>query len=103
MIELQQSSETLAADDWPVTRLGITITPSAGLAPQQIFYSALGQVIEEHSSNPDTGGMQVSNQYVWSLTYVNALLVRDWDADGNSATGNLGISGSGLDQRVYAE
>jgi len=51
------------------------------------------QVIEERQSGT------VINQYVWSLGYVNNLLLRD----DNSVTGSLGKTGSGLGVRVFAQ
>ena len=40
-------------------------------------------------------------QYVWSLRYIDSPVLRDYDADGNAGTGDLGAAGSGLEQRVY--
>jgi RHS repeat-associated protein len=45
----------------------------------------------------------VTDQYVWGEAYANELVLRDSNADGNTSTGNLGISSSGLEQRIYAE
>ena len=59
--------------------------------------SAQGQVIEEYF----TAG--IYEQYVYGLAYVNDLILRDRNADSNMSTGNLGISGSGLEEREYAE
>jgi uncharacterized delta-60 repeat protein/RHS repeat-associated protein len=74
----------------------------AGLSPRDLYYSSQWQVIQEDANNPVTGTMQTADQYVWGIAYVNELVLRDSDADGSSSTGNLGISGSGLEQRVYA-
>jgi RHS repeat-associated protein len=41
----------------------------------------------------------VTAQNVWSIDFVNDLLLRD----DNSVSGNLGISGSGLGERIYAQ
>jgi len=39
---------------------------------------------------------------VWGMRYVDDLVLRGRDADGNSGTGDLGVSGSGLEERLYA-
>ena len=46
------------------------------------------------SENPEV-------QYVWSRRYVDAPVLRDRDADADSETGDLGVTDSGLDQRLY--
>jgi len=38
---------------------------------------------------------------VWSLRYIDSPVLRDRDADGNAATGDLGAAASGMEQRVY--
>ena len=53
------------------------------------LYTASWQVIEER----ENGSSDPSNHYVWSPVYVNALILRDADADASSG-GDLGISGS---------
>lgn len=57
------------------------------------YLSGQGQVIEERQ------GSTVTAQNVWNIDYVNDLLLRD----DNSVSGNLGISGSGLGNRLYAQ
>lgn len=57
-----------------------------GVNPQDV------NVIEERQSGT------VTSQYVWGVGYVNALVLRD----DNSVSGDLGITGSGLGERIYA-
>jgi len=38
---------------------------------------------------------------IWSLRYIDSPVLRDRDADGNAATGDLGAAASGMEQRVY--
>ncbi len=38
----------------------------------------------------------------WGLRYIDDLVLRDRDTDGALATGSYGLTGSGLDERVYA-
>jgi RHS repeat-associated protein len=42
-------------------------------------------------------------QYVWGLTYIDDLVLRDHDTDGDTETGDLGVTDSGLDERFYAQ
>jgi RHS repeat-associated protein len=68
------------------------ITETHGSATTILYSSSQGEIIEERQ-----GGVTAQN--VWSIDYINALLLRD----GNSTGGNLGISGSGLGTRIYAQ
>src|SRR5260370_40951264 len=54
-----------------------------------VYYSAEWQVLEEQ-----VGGVS-KIQYVWSPVYVDALVLRDRDADGNS--------GNGLEERLWVQ
>jgi RHS repeat-associated protein len=54
-----------------------------------LYYSKDWQVVEERNSSN-----QPTARYVWSAVYVDALVLRDRDADGNS--------GNGLEERLYA-
>jgi len=55
------------------------------------YLSTQDQVLEERQSST------VTAQNIWSIDYVNDLALRD----DNSTSGNLGISGSGLGNRIY--
>jgi RHS repeat-associated protein len=57
------------------------------------YYSNQWQLIETRQ------GGTVTTQDVWGMDYVNDLVLRD----DSSSTGNLGISGSGLGERLYAQ
>jgi len=86
--------------------MGASATPSAGpipfgIAPQQFYYSDQWQVLQVSALNAGTGTVQTESQNVWGLAYVNELVLRDSDSTGD-ASGNLGISGSGLNLRLYA-
>jgi RHS repeat-associated protein len=74
--------------------LGRNVVFNNGAGNDQQYYSQQRQVVEEKFSG-------AYEQYVWGLTYVNDLVLRDRDADGNGSTGNLGITGSGLEEREY--
>jgi RHS repeat-associated protein len=72
------------------------IPDAAAAAIRDLFYSADWQVLEERVR---TGGVipaTAATRYVWSPVYVDAMVLRDRNADGNSATGP-----GGLEERVY--
>jgi RHS repeat-associated protein len=58
-----------------------------------LYYSTQDQVLETRANGT------VTSQSVWGLDYVNDLVAYDT----NAASGSLGISGSGLGQRLYAQ
>jgi RHS repeat-associated protein len=58
-----------------------------------LYYSNQGQVLETRANGT------VTTQSVWGLDYVNDLVAYDT----NSTSGSLGVTGSGLGQRLYAE
>ena len=73
------------------------IPDAATAAIRDLFYSAAWQVLEERVR---TGGVipaTSDTRYVWSPVYVDAMVLRDRNADGNSGTGP-----GGLEERVYA-
>jgi RHS repeat-associated protein len=61
----------------------------AGGATTDLYYSAAWQVLEERIAGTPTA------QYVWSPVYVDALVERDRDANGQSS--------DGLEERLYAQ
>jgi len=67
--------------------LGRRVTATAGGATTDLYYSDLGQVLEEEVSGAAT------TRYVWSPVYVNAMVLRD------NATGSPGT----LNQRLWVQ
>jgi RHS repeat-associated protein len=65
-----------------------TIETVSGTA-RDLYYSTGWQVLEERD------GANVKAQNVWSVVYVDALILRDRDADGNQ--------GNGLEERLYVQ
>src|SRR5438552_12956920 len=61
-----------------------------------LYYSANWQVLEEREGVSTTP----KSQYVWSIAYVDAMVLRDRDV---AVGGDLGKTGSGLDERVYVQ
>lgn len=74
-----------------------SIPDAATAAIRDLFYSANWQVLEERVRSAGVIPATADTRYVWSPMYVDAMVLRDRDADGNSGTG-LG----GLEERVYA-
>jgi RHS repeat-associated protein len=64
------------------------VSQTAGVTTTDLYYSTNWQVLEERQ------GGAAKAQYVWSPGYVDALVLRDRDADGSS--------GNGLEERLYA-
>jgi RHS repeat-associated protein len=69
--------------------LGRRIRESGSGPTRDLYYSASWQVLEER----EAGSAKV--QYVWSPVYVDALVLRDRDANG--------MSGDGLEERLYVQ
>ena len=70
-------------------------------AYRHFFYSAAWQILETRRSDSENDPPESENpevQYVWSRRYIDAPVLRDRDVE---AGGDLGKSGSGLDQRLY--
>jgi RHS repeat-associated protein len=105
-----QNGNTLKYDAWnrlvSVTNSGSTVLASYGYdadgwrirethgsATTDCYFTNQWQPIEERQSST------VTNQYIWSQAYIDGLVLRD----DNSTSGNLGISGSGLGRRMYAQ
>jgi len=54
---------------------------------------------ESENDPPESENPEV--QYVWSRRYIDAPVLRDRDADSDSETGDLGVTDSGLEERLY--
>lgn len=70
---------------------GRRVTEGSGTTATAVYFSDQWQAIEERVSGT------VTRQDVWGLGFVNQLIERD----DNSVSGSLGISGSGLGERLY--
>jgi len=73
-----------------------SILDAATAAIRDLFYSADWQVLEERVRAGGVIPATADTRYVWSPVYVDAMVLRDRNADGNSATGP-----GGLEERVY--
>ena len=65
---------------------------------RRFYHSEMDQVLEERVD----AATAADRQYVWDQRYIDELIVRDREADASGATGNYGVSGSGLEERLYA-
>jgi RHS repeat-associated protein len=86
LVEVNDGSNPLV--EYSHDALNRRVTEDPGTA-RELFYSLDWQVVEERES-----GVAVVQQ-VWSPVYVDALVLRDRDADANS--------GNGLEERLYAQ
>jgi RHS repeat-associated protein len=68
-------------------------SPTSGTASEQ-YYSIAWQVLEEKESG------SAKRQYVWSPVYIDAMILRDRDAN---VTGGDGLQSLGLEERLYAQ
>jgi RHS repeat-associated protein len=82
-----------------VEQVGTLIDPAAASATKRdMFYSMDWQVLEERVRGLDGMVSSVADaQYVWSRVYVDAMVLRDRNADGDGSTGS-----GGLEERIYA-
>ena len=79
-----------------------TYTSGSLSETRHFYYNNQWQCLEERIESGGTISSYANRQYVWGNRYVDELILRDRDADGNTSTGNLGVSGSGLEERLYA-
>jgi YD repeat-containing protein len=68
---------------------GYRVTSTAGGTTTDLYYSSEWQVLEEQV------GSAVKAHYVWSPVYIDAMVLRDRDADENS--------GNGLEERLWVQ
>ena len=97
LVTVKTSAAGSAIASYTYDGTGQRITETHGGTTRDLYHSPAGQVLEERQ------GGTVKDQYVWSAAYVNAMVLRDADADNNSSTGSLGTTGSGLEQRLYVQ
>jgi YD repeat-containing protein len=90
------SSSNVTEEVFTVDALGRYVTTNNGSGNEAIYFSGNNVVMEQFSAS-------VYDQFVYGLAYVNDVILRDRNADGNGSTGNLGSSGSGLEEREYAQ
>src|SRR5262249_8697473 len=87
LVQGKNGSTTLVAYQYDA--LNRRVVETASSTTKDLYYSDQWQVLEER-----VGGA-AQTQYVWSPVYVDALIDRDRDADGQS--------GNGLEERIYAQ
>jgi len=78
-------------------RIVTTVGNGPAAIARDLFYSAGWQVLEQRIRAGGSLGSEAEEQYVWSVAYIDGLILRDRNADLNAATG-----AGGLEQRVYA-
>jgi RHS repeat-associated protein len=78
-------------------RIVTSVGNGPGAIARDLFYSAGWQVFEQRIRAGGSLGNVAEEQFVWSVAYIDGLILRDRNADLNNATG-----AGGLEQRVYA-
>ena len=105
-----ENGQTTTYDAW---NRAITVKNAAGVTVAGYSYDPTGRRVTEAGAGTTTDiyftdqwqdieerqGGTVTHQNVWGLGYVNQLIERD----DNSTAGNLGITGSGLGERLYVQ
>jgi RHS repeat-associated protein len=86
LVAYKSGATTLESFQYDGLSRRIVVNPGTAT---DLYYSSAWQVLEEQ-----VGGVS-KVQYVWSPVYVDALVLRDRDADGNSS--------NGLEERLYAQ
>ena len=79
-----------------------TYTGGSLAETRHFYYNSGWQCLEERLEAGSVISSNANRQNVWGLRYTDDLVLRDRDADGSSGTGNLGTTGSGLEERLYA-
>jgi RHS repeat-associated protein len=82
-----------------VEQVGTVASPAAATAAiRDVYYSQDWQALEERvRTSPSQVAATADTRFIWSPVYVDAMVARDRNADGNGTTGT-----GGLEQRVYA-
>jgi len=82
-----------------VEQVGTLASPAAATAAiRDVYYSQDRQALEERvRTSPSQVAATADTRFIWSPVYVDAMVARDRNADGNTTTGT-----GGLEQRVYA-
>jgi YD repeat-containing protein len=88
LVQVRNASNQTPLESFAYDALGRRIIENPGTA-RDLFFSAAWQVIEERVAG------NAQDQYVWSPVYVDAMIERDRDADGNP--------GNGLEERLYVQ
>ncbi len=65
-----------------------------------MYYNDRWQVVEDQRVQCRVG--TIKSQYVWSVGFVDDMLLRDRNVDMAMVTGSYGKTGSGLEERLYA-
>ena len=96
LVKANNSTNTITYGTFTYGPLGLQIINNNGSGDNHAYYSAQGQVIENRFTTDYV-------QNVFGLSYLNDVILRDRNADDNAGTGNLGKTGSGLEEREYAQ
>jgi RHS repeat-associated protein len=82
-----------------VEQAGTLASPAAATAAiRDVYFSQDWQALEERvRTSPSQVATTADTRFIWSPVYVDAMVARDRNADGNATTGT-----GGLEQRVYA-
>jgi len=110
LVKVEDNGTTVAEYEYdPRNFRTVKLSYESGILQEvrHFYFNAAWQCVEERveasadsSSSGASGTATTDRQFVWGQRYIDDLILRDRDT--NSQTGNLGKSGSGLDERLYA-
>lgn len=96
VMKIQNSALTVTREVYQYDALGRATLHSNGTGNAYYYYSGQRQMIEDVNVNTYL-------QMVYGMAYVNAVILRDRNADHGSGTGSEGKTGSGLEEREYVQ
>jgi RHS repeat-associated protein len=99
LVEVKEGASVIATYSYDGSNRRVTRYGDSPAYTRHYYFDAAGRVLEERKSTYSSTNAEI--QYVWGVRYVDDLVCRDRDNDGNPNTGGLGKSGSGLDERYY--
>src|SRR5665213_2754454 len=97
LVAVKDTANSATLNSFTIDATGMVATSGGGTNPAYWFYTPDNRLIETWYT---TG---IYNQYVWGLGYVNSLILRDRNSDGNMSSGDYGLTHSGLDERLYVQ
>jgi RHS repeat-associated protein len=87
LVAVKDAAGTTTLKTYAYDGLGRRVSETVGSTTTDLYYSAAWQVLEEKV------GANTAERYVWSPVYVDAMVLRDRDTDGNGT----------LDERVWVQ
>ena len=91
-----------------VVREYALVTDGSGNTSRQVvdikdfYYSSQHQILEQRNAPDETADPETRATYVWSMRYIDAMVCRDWDRDGDGSTDTRHYALQGANFNVFA-